>query len=176
MRDPWREDVERERRWREGLYLGDESPLSPEARAAFKGLRWFDVDPRYRLRGVRLERHAEPRPAGLSATGEDAVTFVEVGTMAFALDGTPCRVRVFEPAEGEVDETYLFLPFQDATSGRETYGAGRYLDFEPAPDDLYEIDFNRCYHPYCAFDDAWACTLPPPENRLAVRVEAGERL
>lgn len=172
----WPESVLSERRWREELYLGPESPLAPAARAAFKGLVWWPVDARYRVEHARLERHPSPRPATLAATGSDAMAFVEVGAFAFTLLGTPCRLLAFEPAPGESEEAYLLIPFRDATTGKETYGSGRYLDLEPDPGDAYDLDFNRAYHPYCAHDDAWSCTLPPPENRLAVKVEAGERL
>ncbi|HET6404006.1 MAG TPA: DUF1684 domain-containing protein [Candidatus Thermoplasmatota archaeon] len=172
----WQDEVEEERRWREALYLGDETPLSREARARFQGLRWWPLDPRFRVERVRLVRHRAPLPGRLAATGPDAVELLEVGSLSFALGGTPCRLLVYEPAPGEADQPYLLVPFRDATSGNETYGAGRYLDLEPHPEDAYALDFNRAYHPYCAYDDAWSCALPPPENRLPLRVEAGERL
>ena len=78
----------------------------------------------------------------------------------------------------------LFLPFRDATNGDETYGAGRYLldtaksaDLGPGADpDSLVLDFNFSFHPSCAFDSRWSCPLAPPENRLDLRVEAGERL
>ena len=78
----------------------------------------------------------------------------------------------------------LFLPFRDATSGDETYGAGRYvldtgkgadLGGDPAAGTLV-VDLNFAFQPSCAFDPKWACPLAPPENRLAARIEAGERL
>lgn len=170
------DEVLRERRWREDLYLGAETPLSDEARKAFAGLRWWPLDDRFRVQGVPLMRYAAPRPGRLAATGDDAVDLLEVGAFEFRLLGEPCRLLVYEPAPGEADEPYLLIPFRDATTGKETYGSGRYLDLEPNAEDAYTLDFNRAYHPYCAFDDAWACSLPPPENRLPVRVEAGERL
>lgn len=172
----WRLDVERERAWRDALYTGSETPLSAEARAAFKGLRWFPLDPDYRVREAKLQRHPAPLPGRLDATGADAVELLEVGVLSFELLGEACRLLAYEPAPGESDEAYILVPFLDATSGRETYGAGRYLDVEPREDDLYELDFNRAYHPYCAHDDAWACVLPPRQNRLPFAVEAGERL
>lgn len=174
-RAPWVDAVEEERAWRERHYLADDTPLAPESRAAFRGLSWWPIDPRFRAEGVKLTRHA-PTSGDLPATGEDAVRLVEVGTFAFELLGQPARLLAYEPAPGEADEAYILIPFRDATSGSETYGGGRYLDVEPNADDAYDLDFNRAYHPYCAFDDAWACVLPPPQNRLAQRVEAGERL
>lgn len=172
----WKEAVLHERHWRDSLYLGPETPLSPERRKAFHGLRWWPLDARYRLEHVPLHRHAVPRHDRLGATGDDALVMDEVGWMDFTLLGQPCRLLVFEPAPGQVDERYLLVPFRDGTTGHETYGAGRYLDLEPHAEDAYELDFNRAYQPYCAHDDQWACTLPPPENRLPLRVEAGERL
>jgi len=172
----WREAVREEQEWRNGLYLGADTPLAPEARKAFTGLRWFPLDERFRIEGVPLRRHPSPIPGRLASTGDDALEMLEVGALEFELLGARCRLFAYEPAPGEADEPYLLVPFRDATTGKETYGAGRYLDLDPDPKDAYTLDFNRAYHPYCAYDEAWACTLPPPENRLPVRIEAGERL
>jgi len=79
------------------------------------------------------------------------------------------------------DHGDLFLPFQDATSGRDTYGAGRYLEvpvLEETEDGdplLVLLDFNYAHHPFCAYNPHYSCPLPPAENRLSVRIEAGER-
>ena len=70
----------------------------------------------------------------------------------------------------------LFVPFLDTTSGTETYGAGRYMDIEPEDDGTYSLDFNLAYHPSCVYDMRFSCPLTPRENRLPVRVAAGERL
>lgn len=172
----WADEVLAEQEWRSALYLGPESPLSAEARKVFRGLRWWPLDARYRVEGVKLARHARPVAGRLAATGPDPVEMVEVGVLAFDLLGAPCRLFAYEPAPGEADEAYILVPFRDATSGRETYGGGRYLDLEPRSNDVYTVDFDRAYHPYCAFDEAWSCAVPPPENRLPLRVEAGERL
>ena len=67
-----------------------------------------------------------------------------------------------------------FLPFRDATSGRETYGAGRYLDLAPPHDGKVTVDFNLAYNPYCAYSDSFSCALPPVENWLQVPIRAGE--
>jgi len=171
----WRADVESEREARDAHYKGPDTPLSPESRKAFRGLRWWPLDARYRVEAT-LRRHAAPRPGRLASTGDDAIAMLEVGAFELDLLGQRVQLLAFEPAPGEADEAYLLVPFRDATSGKETYGAGRYLDLEPHAGDRYVLDFNRAYHPYCAHDDAWSCTLPPPENRLPMKVEAGERL
>jgi uncharacterized protein (DUF1684 family) len=70
----------------------------------------------------------------------------------------------------------VFVPFADATSGSETYGAGRYLDIEREDDGTYTLDFNLAYHPSCVYDARFSCPLTPAENRLRVPIRAGERL
>ncbi len=89
----------------------------------------------------------------------------------FEVDGEPVSLALYDTGHPG-----YFLPFRDRTSGSETYGAGRYLDIEPSDDGTATIDFNEAYNPFCAYNDAYACPLPPPENWLQVRIEAGERL
>jgi uncharacterized protein (DUF1684 family) len=99
------------------------------------------------------------------------------GVFRFEIDGTPLRLTAYRlaTADGAMHES-LFVPFLDATTGTETYGAGRYLDIEPEDDGTWVLDFNLAYHPSCVYDPRFSCPLTPPENRLAIRVEAGERL
>ena len=85
-------------------------------------------------------------------------------------------VRAIPNATPPTPTLLLFVPFLDATSGSETYGAGRYLDLEPEEDGTYELDFNFAYHPSCVYDIRFSCPLTPAENRLPLRIEAGERL
>ena len=74
-------------------------------------------------------------------------------------------------------QNYLFIPFKDATSGKETYGGGRYLNMETTDiqGDTVILDFNKAYNPYCAFGDGYSCPIPPKENHLKARIEAGEK-
>jgi hypothetical protein len=90
----------------------------------------------------------------------------------FEVGGEPARVTLF----ASPDTHELFLPFRDATSGKETYGAGRYLEVEPPnADGRVVVDFNDAYNPYCAYNASWSCPIPPGENWLAVPIRAGER-
>ena len=77
---------------------------------------------------------------------------------------------------GAPDLNHLFVPFSDLTSGTETYPAGRYIDLSRNPTGVYELDFNRAYHPYCYYNASYECPYPPAENRLPLPVHAGERL
>jgi len=98
--------------------------------------------------------------------------FERAGVVRFEVEGEPTAVTLF----ASDDSTDLFVPFRDATSGKETYGAGRYLDVEPAgPDGVVELDFNVAYNPYCAYNPEYSCPIPPGENWLAVPIRAGER-
>jgi uncharacterized protein (DUF1684 family) len=74
------------------------------------------------------------------------------------------------------DVNRLFLPFTDVTSNKETYGGGRYLELNKTATGLYDLDFNRAYHPFCVFNPGFECPVPPRENRLMTAIRAGERL
>jgi uncharacterized protein (DUF1684 family) len=82
----------------------------------------------------------------------------------------------FELRKKEEFEKYLFVPFTDLTSGKETYGGGRYLDLEVPDGDSLEVDFNYAYNPYCAYTDGYSCPIPKPESRLSISILAGEKL
>ncbi len=99
----------------------------------------------------------------------------QVGTLEFMLNGEPRSLSAFIELPIQ-DIAPLFVPFRDETSGNETYPAGRYIDLDRTPTGIYDLDFNRAYHPYCYYDETYDCPFPPPENRLATAVQAGERL
>lgn len=80
----------------------------------------------------------------------------------------------FKAADDPVAQA-LFVPFVDETSGKETYGSGRYLDLEQARGDDYVLDFNMAYNPYCAYNDDYVCPIPPRENKLPIEIRAGEK-
>ena len=87
------------------------------------------------------------------------------------MDGQSATLQIYQDPE----DGYFFLPFVDSTAPEETYGAGRYLEIEPAAGGQFLIDFNTAYNPYCAYNGNWACPLPPRENYLKIRIEAGEK-
>ena len=155
-----------------------QSPLLAESRAAFAGVPWFAHRP-----DMRVEAVLEPDPEGAEfllpmSTGEPA-RFTRLGRVKPALDGAEVSLAVYW-LEGYGGG--LFLPFRD-TSG-ETYGGGRYLldtvkgaDLGTSADGRrLVLDFNYAYNPSCSYDPQWSCPLAPPENRIDVAVEAGERM
>jgi uncharacterized protein (DUF1684 family) len=91
------------------------------------------------------------------------------GTVRFLVDGSEAALIAFQQGDA------LFIPFRDATSGSDTYGAGRYVEAEGLGAGRYLLDFNRAYNPYCAYNDDWRCPLPPTDNWLTVAIRAGEK-
>ena len=174
--------MEEFRRGRDRLFsTHTQSPI--EDKSTFAGLDYFAPDPNFRF-ACRLEPPRQRGEIVIDTGGEDgAITYRRVGTLSFEVQGTDCRLTVFEiVAYGHG----LFLPFKDATSGHETYGGGRYLfDTIKNTDGLaldvtsgsaeVVIDFNYAYNPSCAYNPRWACPLAPPENWLPVPVRAGEK-
>ncbi|HET7571593.1 MAG TPA: DUF1684 domain-containing protein [Gaiellaceae bacterium] len=164
------------RRWRETRdELFRAHPQSP--RPGHAALRYWDYDPSARVLAELEDAEAEAAP--LETSGAGAIRFRRVARARFELHGEPLVLDVhWLDAYGGG----LFLPFRDATSGRESYGGGRYLLDTVKGADLgadgarLVLDFNFSYHPSCAYDPRWVCPLAPPGNRLAVAVEAGERL
>ena len=170
-------EVEGERARKDAWFRASpSSPLPHEARHDFTGLPYFPVDPSLRFEDLTLEPYAGDEPSAFQIPTSDGQLRPahRAGTFDFELDGTPGRLTAYVLDGGQGDA--LFVPFLDATSGHETYGAGRYLDVEAEFDDTYVLDFNLAYHPYCVYADTYSCPLTPAENRLPTRIEAGERL
>jgi uncharacterized protein (DUF1684 family) len=152
------------------------SPIAEDERDAFHGLPYFPIDEDAVVEGLALEPYAGREPPSFEIPTSDGKLRPahRAGTFSFELGGAPRRLTAYQ-FDGSSGDS-LFVPFLDETSGRETYGAGRYLDLEPDEDGTYAIDFNLAYHPSCVYQAKFSCPLTPAENRLATRIEAGERL
>jgi uncharacterized protein (DUF1684 family) len=158
---------------------GHNSPVPADDRAAFAGIPYFPVDESWVAEDLVLEPYTGDEPVRFEIPTTDGRLrpAERAGVFRFELAEHPQRLTAYRMtgADGEAGET-LFVPFLDATSGTETYGAGRYLDLEPEDDGTWTLDFNIAYHPSCVYDSRFSCPLTPTENRLGVRIEAGERL
>jgi uncharacterized protein (DUF1684 family) len=158
-----------------------QSPIELDKRASFKGLRYYPYEAAYRVQA--WFEPADGSELVIDTGGEDgAVHYRRAGRLVFELGGSPCRLTVLSLVQYAGG---LFVPFRDATSGRETYGGGRYLfdtakdtdglvlEITPGSSDVV-IDLNYAYNASCAYSPRWACPLAPPENYLTVPVRAGE--
>jgi uncharacterized protein (DUF1684 family) len=144
-------------------------PENP-ARTGFRGIDFYPPDVAMRLQ-ARLERHAEPEERQIPTVVGTTADLLALGRVVFELDG---RRHSLEALVSEPDDAELFMIFKDATSGVDTYGAGRYL-YAPRDGDRVVLDLNKAYNPPCAFTPYATCPLPPPGNRLQVPIEAGEK-
>jgi len=150
-----------------GLRVRD---TNAEARRDFKGLEYFDVNPKWRVE-ARFEPFSPPKHVAITNVLGMVTDEVAPGELVFTVDGKEYRI---EPIL-EQGETDYFIIFKDQTSGKETYAAARYVYAPPAKDGKTVIDFNKAYNPPCTFTPYATCPLPPSQNRLPVRVEAGEK-
>ena len=146
-----------------------DSPLPNKTN--FQGLPYFAPDPAYRVT-ARLEPFADKtQKLVVSMSDGSEEVYDKFAHAVFGLNGETCRLLVVK-----LGDTYSIL-FRDATSAKETYGGGRYLELAPADltDNQVVLDFNKAYNPYCAYNTGYACPLPPQENTLPVAIKAGER-
>ena len=146
------------------------SPIPTEDRVGFNGLNYYPKNDALVFR-LKIEEFVDKNEMTMQTSTGEIATFYRFGQIHFLVKGEMQTLTVYQsPANPE-----LFLPFKDASNGTETYGAGRYMELHPLGDGDYEVDFNQAYNPYCAYSDQWSCPIPPPENRLEVAIEAGEK-
>jgi hypothetical protein len=143
--------------------------LNAPARQTFTGRRWYAIDPAYRLT-AQFTAHPTPRQITIINSVGISVPMNNPGWIDFTLNRQALRLEAFDTDKGS-----LWFIFKDATNGETTYGAGRFLVAALHEDGTVALDFNRAYSPPCAFTPYATCPLPPRENMLTVRVEAGEQ-
>ncbi len=141
------------------------------ARSHFAGLDYFPADLKWRL-DARFEPYDPPKIIPIVNVLGMVDSMTSPGALVFETNGKTYRL---DPVL-EKGSKQLFITFGDKTTGKETYGAGRYLYADPAGDDgKVVLDFNKAHNPPCAFTEFATCPLPPRQNRLAIRIEAGEK-
>ena len=174
----WRTELEGHREHKDDFFATDrQSPIPADQREAFDGLSYFDPDPE-----LRVEAAIDPIDSDDTITMETTVEteqeYERVARLRFELGGDSRTLVAYRGVSHDGDS--LFVPFRDKTTGQQTYGAGRYMEFEVdgelAAAEAVTLDFNLAYHPFCAYNDAFACPLPPEENWLDAPIEAGEKL
>lgn len=141
----------------------------------YKGLNYFPANQKYRV-SADLEEIDSKKVIVLSTSDGKEARYLEYAHALFKLDDTENKILILEVMEPGPERGKLFLSFADATSGNETYGAGRYLDIKKVPgSSAITLDFNLAYNPYCAYSDRFSCPFPPKENVLNVAIPVGEK-
>ncbi len=151
------------------------SPLSGEAKKEFKGIHFFSVNKAYNVT-AKFVRTADEKIFSMKTSGAITKDYVKYGEAIFNLKGKEYKLNIYQSidlAKQRKYRDYLFIPFRDSTSGKETYGGGRYIDLLIPQGDSIVINFNKAYHPYCAYTEGYNCPIPPRENTLAAKIEAG---
>ncbi len=152
------------------------SPLLEEDKESFQGLNYYDYDINWRFEGP-IQLFSDPDTIIiLGSKGEERKCF-NFGYFNFFKNGKNYKLMILKfPPHKEGAKFYFFLGFWDKSSGKETYGGGRYIDIEENPENYYVVDFNYSYNPYCAYNHRYSCAVPPLENRLSLEIKAGEKI
>lgn len=148
-------------------------------KASKKYFRFFPVDKTYYVT-CSFERITDTTGFTMKTSANTLKHYFKYGRLDFKLSGTACHLFVYQSKDlmqTEQYKNYLFVPFTDITTGDESYGSGRYLEFykQDIQNNTLKLDFNKAYNPYCAYSTGYKCSIPPKENNLAVPVKAGEK-
>lgn len=167
--DSIRAHIEALRAAKDSLLKSEESPLTPAQRSAFAGLAYYPIDLRYRLRG-ELHVYGRQRIVEIPNTDGTTTELERFGRFVSAFGAQGFWLEVYRSPQTGQAEVF----FKDRTNGHTTFGGGRYARLTQEDDGMYVIDFNNAYNPYCAYNPAYICPLPPRQNHLDFAVEAGE--
>jgi uncharacterized protein (DUF1684 family) len=152
-----------------------QSPLEASDLKKFKGLDFYPISAKYAVK-ARFVRTENQKPFGMKTSTSRLPIYVKYGELHFELDGKKCKLNLYQNQDLVKKpgyEDHLFLPFSDATSGKQTYIGGRYIDMKKPKSNEVLIDFNTAYNPYCAYNHKYSCPVVPLENDLPVAIEAG---
>ena len=151
-----------------------QSPIPQEERGNFTKLNYFEPNPDYRFE-LELEEFDQKDSVKIEDSGGNLRDFLKWEKFTFNINKQECVLYAYK---SDKIETRLFVPFKDITSGKETYGAGRYIDLEEERDKIgsrWILDFNFATNPWCAYSNNYVCPLIPFENILKVEILAGEK-
>lgn len=152
----------------EQFRAGEDSPI--QDKASFHGLHYFEPNLTYRIKATISPYIKEDKQVTVKYTDGTSEKYEKYGYANFTIDGQAQNLLLLK------NESTISVLFRDATSGKQTYGGGRYLDYPVSEikNNSIVLDFNKAYSPYCAYQESYACPVPPAENTLAVAILAGE--
>ncbi len=152
-----------------------DSPLLKEDLATFESLDFYPAKKKYRVE-AKFTRTEDAIPFKMKTTTDRAPEYVKYGDIEFEIDGKKIKVGIYQSLrllKNEEYKDYLSLPFRDITSGKASYGGGRYVDLTIPEGNTIIIDFNKSYNPYCAYNHKYSCVVPPLENFIDIEIKAG---
>jgi uncharacterized protein (DUF1684 family) len=151
------------------------SPLMAEDISTFKALDFYPINEKFFV-VAKFIRTEDEKPFEMKTSTDRKPMYVKYGEAHFAIDGSAFKLNIYkniELSEKEEYKDYLFLPFSDLTSGKESYVGGKYIDLKTPKGDTIIIDFNKSYNPYCAYNSKYSCPKVPLENDLNIEIRAG---
>jgi len=148
----------------------EDSPLTEDQKNAFQGLNYYPANEGYHFI-LKLHKFRHPQEINMVASKGDERKYIRFGYFEFQVDGKLYRLTAYKLPDSE----YILVPFKDATTGIDTYGGGRYINIDHVNSDLYKLDFNMAYNPYCAYNPEYSCLLVPSENILPIAIPAGQK-
>ena len=171
----WTERIEEEREFKTGFFAAHpQSPIPPEERKEFKGLNYYPPKLDYRFE-LELNEHQDKKRIKMAYTKGGEQEFLQWGTFKFEIAGIKLELQAYK---SDPNEERLFVPFKDTTNGKETYGAGRYIDLDErhkTSEGKWILDFNKAYNPWCAYSEKYTCPFVRPENWITEPIRAGEK-
>ena len=168
--------IEKMRKEKDGYMKNNpDSPFNIDSNAVFHSLNYYPVDPNYVFKS-KLFRYTKQDTIDIYGTKGEARKTVRFGYVKFIFDAKNYKMDVYQ-GRTKKGETYYSIWFTDKTTGEETYGVGRYLDFELNKDEknIYTIDFNLAYSPYCSYSAKYSCAVPTKDDYIDMSVYAGEK-
>ena len=150
-----------------------QSPIPPNQRKRFEGLDYYPVDTTLVFE-AELHEHANKEIISIGDNLGKEQKYFRWGYFQFEINGDKVTLQVYKR---DPKESHLWLPFKDQTNGKETYGAGRYMDLDEhnKTNGKWVIDFNFAYNPFCAYNENYVCPFIPPENWLQIKIQVGEK-
>lgn len=149
--------------------------LSEDYFERFTGLNYFPADIKYRI-AAKLVRLSETEMTNLGTTGGTPYGFMRFGTVNFYLDGKAVELQVFEFPADDTARPAIFVPFRDKTSGKASYGGGRFMIINIPQGDQIVVDFNMAINPICVYDPDYICPIPPLANTVSHLITAGAKM
>lgn len=155
-----------------------DSPLSPRDKDLFHALNFYPFNENMVVE-ARFKKANKVEELVFKTTSSREPVYVRYGTLYFTIEGKECELTVFKDPSLKDDpeyKDYLFVPFKDLTNGDGSYETGRYMELTAPLEGKVMLNFNNIYNPYCAYRKGYSCPIPPVENHLEVRIEAGVQL